>query len=1196
MSVLLQKFQDSYSNTTNIEEDDNTQINEVEENVFDQFDEPGIEISPIVSGSQEGATIDIAPPSTSVYDGMTMEQANEYYEGMKARPFVKEQYNPAILENELLVTNPNDGTVTKLSKPTPKLLSNIPYLGTFIKEGTEFLNPDAFKDYSVDTSIESKVVGGLTNQARNAIETGAAVIDGLSRLSIFSPIRKGEGTNLTSINLTSVLPKQAYGGSLADAAISEIPGFLVSFLVGDKGTKSLFDLSQMGIKKGKNKINKNTFIKKYNNSKLAQIKNEILKEISPTTNRLVQFSPRKVAGIIGGEAMVAATLDKDTTGLAFGEGSMLGTDFGFEPGSEEYSKILTAKTNLLLDGLLATGVFTTSVKGVVQIPTVINKLTLLPIIKGFSQQADDFKLLGVTITEGKKKELVRNMLNDLSRLKISTTFEEQRQLQLQILQAMQNNKQFFIQLSENNGAPIDVALTTMNAIIKSDTLPNNVRIKAQRIQQGVTTTDPSVNEAAKRPLIQLRDLLDDLFEQGGGEGATNEGAKLLIDQVNTNIAKKTTTLGEDISRLAFFDQLKEDAVFENPAIIKQIARLLDKDPTQILNAKGEARDAVFSILKSSYADDLATNRELYSKITGGDILKSKNGAGQFFNKMRENLQLLYNKETDVFTDAKNAITNTSFMKLLNLLEGGPDGSLVGKNKSTINKELRKFIEDNNIDYAYLFNTVRSEANKIARNAYNQMSNPSASALYSVFSGLVKFIDGEGLEIISKFDKTPGFKETAEAAINHTKTVMGPKWRDGLLKELEPIRKETIARGDDFGVVTFESEGKQIIEDILKSGQTDNTNLLIEVLEKAQPNSKQNVLAYIIQDSIVPMYNQLKQGNIDNFNVDDFTNKLAQYGKVLEQNFPESAMELNNLVQKFNRAKGNSQAQQNLVDQSFQMVKQYKSDIESSILGKFIADTIPDMGGGANLTPVSNGLKAFEDILNSQKDAVGNVNRLLEFADNDPILVKAMQNAWLSNFRKKIFDVSKDESNAQAITQSQFEKINLPGNEIIEIGETLFKDEPIVLAAINELTQIGDLITRASRGKPEPIFSPTAQLQETTAAVNRLIYFTFGVLSSAGTKSRAVFGAARDRLITPEFNKQVLAELLKDPDEFIRQAEMILKDPAISPELQRQLEKSIARTYLYTSQDDQMENLGLGNNELPPADELIQLGQEMFGMN
>ena len=269
---------------------------------------------------------------------------------------------------------------------------------------------------------------------------------------------------------------------------------------------------------------------------------------------------------------------------------------------------------------------------------------------------------------------------------------------------------------------------------------------------------------------------------------------------------------------------------------------------------------------------------------------------------------------------------------------------------------------------------------------------------------------------------------------------------------------------------------------------------------------------------------------------------------------------------------------------------------SSILGKFIADTIPDMGGGANLTPVSNGLKAFEDILNSQKDAVGNVNRLLEFADNDPILVKAMQNAWLSNFRKKIFDVSKDESNAQAITQSQFEKINLPGNEIIEIGETLFKDEPIVLAAINELTQIGDLITRASRGKPEPIFSPTAQLQETTAAVNRLIYFTFGVLSSAGTKSRAVFGAARDRLITPEFNKQVLAELLKDPDEFIRQAEMILKDPAISPELQRQLEKSIARTYLYTSQDDQMENLGLGNNELPPADELIQLGQEMFGMN
>ena len=151
---------------------------------------------------------------------------------------------------------------------------------------------------------------------------------------------------------------------------------------------------------------------------------------------------------------------------------MLGTYFGFEPGSEEYSKILTAKTNLLLDGLLATGVFTTSVKGVVQIPTVINKLTLLPIIKGFSQQADDFKLLGVTITEGKKKELVRNMLNDLSRLKISTTFEEQRQLQLQILQAMQNNKQFFIQLSENNGAPIDVALTTMNAIIKSDTLPN----------------------------------------------------------------------------------------------------------------------------------------------------------------------------------------------------------------------------------------------------------------------------------------------------------------------------------------------------------------------------------------------------------------------------------------------------------------------------------------------------------------------------------------------------------------------------------------------------------------------------------------------------------------------------------------------------------------------------------------------------
>ena len=49
-------------------------------------------------------------------------------------------------------------------------------------------------------------------------------------------------------------------------------------------------------------------------------------------------------------------------------------------------------------------------------------------------------------------------------------------------------------------------------------------------------------------------------------------------------------------------------------------------------------------------------------------------------------------------------------------------------------------------------------------------------------------------------------------------------------------------------------------------------------------------------------------------------------------------------------------------------------------------------------------------------------------------------------------------------------------------------------------------------------------------------------------------------------------------------------------LERQLEKSIARTYLYTSQDNEMESLGLGNNELPPADELIQLGQEIFGIN
>ena len=702
-------------------------------------------------------------------------------------------------------------------------------------------------------------------------------------------------------------------------------------------------------------------------------------------------------------------------------------------------------------------------------------------------------------------------------------------------------------------------------------------------------------------LIKLESTLKQLIEEPGtvgktGAGKIDAGVNQIVETINKTILKQEGIVTENTSELNNLRNLfKKKLGRKDAALTKSISDILELDPTKVGAAKDETRDAIIAQLKLKYVADKTKRDELFSAVKGGNIQDDA-----FINSLAKELDSLTPKQFEL---ASINMPDSPFTRLVTTLRRRATPALDDNGKPVIMKngepkmELESVAERNDrvkdlfdqegMDYAYLFNTVRKDARQLA----NDFTGPGGNtAIFNTFRGMVDWIDGKGLNLAVKAtpEEDLGFKEAARAALEYMTKGFAPNWKDGALREFAELYDKTIARTrtvnkkgkplknvTEFGATDFGVESKNIVESIIKSGSTDNTEQLVKVLnESTDPASKRNVLEYIIQDSLTPMYRNLKEGGIENFNIAGFEEKLTKYGAILKGNFPEAEMQLNTFVNRIRGAKGNKEQVEKIVEEAKNTLKGLKDQVLSNELGFFLSKNVL---GEKNLQePVKNGFEAFRRILDNKLTARNVIADLLERVKGPKanlVVREAMQTAYLKSLQDKILDKTfQSVGDNRPVTQSKFvEQIYDETNDFMKLGEDLFENKPEVLLGLQELINLGARVTQNQRAKSVSIFSNTAFTQESKAAVNRIIYFTFGVLSKAGTRARTLASMLDKKINKKDDAYQVMVDqIMADPDEFVKIAREVTKKKMTDSDLMEYLEKGFFRGFIYqdTFKDDE----------------------------
>jgi len=411
-----------------------------------------------------------------------------------------------------------------------------------------------------------------------------------------------------------------------------------------------------------------------------------------------------------------------------------------------------------------------------------------------------------------------------------------------------------------------------------------------------------------------------------------------------------------------------------------------------------------------------------------------------------------------------------------------------------------------------------------------------------------------------------------------KNEFAPFWKDGGTCEFSDIFDMTIGRtrpGSDipFNQTTFQSEIDSLIKNMIGSADTPKVNQLVKVLEStSDPNAKNNVLEYIMQDNIIPMFSSLrdeftKTGDIKKFDINSFEQALVKYGQILNKNFPNEAK----LLDEYANNIRNNASDRNIVEAELakaeQLVNTNRERVLNSTLGNFFQKNA--IGEIDRTAPVTNGFEQFRKILTNESTARDVIGDILSRSGDNPLIREAMQTAYLMQLKTKVLDITQGSFGSRAVTQSTTTRIDEGTSQLIPLGRDLFSDKPEVMAGFEELIAIGDKITKNMRSKPVPTESGTSYLKETKAAANKIIYFTMGVLSSAGTKARVIASTVDDYArARQDAYVQTMDALFANADEFGRIALEVTETGTLTPKVKEDIKKNFLKGLVFVDDDDQ----------------------------
>lgn len=1064
-------------------------------------------VSPaVISASSDEAVYPMAP-STDMYDGYRMGSPSDTVDG-EGEITAYAVYNsyresPNTEQNtlgEYIYNDPATGQRRRLLPPEPKRLKAL-------TEGTVL----SIEDMPAGVSLERMAIEGVRDSVRETAELGAAIGD------ITAEKVLGADPGLTEW-IQENTATTSTGFSESDALIKEGLALTIGFFGGGAIAKGVTKIGGRAITSLADKASLQT----------------VLKEISPTTNRIMQFDPQKLAFEIGGAAGTAAVLDSETETLLFGENGLLGTDaleiLGVKVTDDAAQQVLAARTNLLADALIGAGIVEGGLRTGGKLLNFMNDVSLAQIITRVSGGMD-----------GAKQRAVKNILDELSSIEASSTGEDFLVARERLVKLIQENSEIILSDAPSGVEP-NIILDVFSSLEADGVVTPRTLTKLRGMRTGAATAGggDALVDAMDRPARAVDEVLrvraDESFSAG------NNPERVADTIVAQQAVREQNALNEVVTLEAAIRDNDVQAIrniLQDGRFGPVVERVMNTSPSQItamsedalvrvargavdeINALNAKKNKLFSEIPEGVPFDYASFGAVLKDVTSNRNPMDTSGNDVLGNKLVRRLVSAF-KDTTGKTSKK-----LSFDDGMNLTV-----EVIEKNPNAFQEKLLK----SGADFKTLHNQVRPEISNLIEEAYRNGDKGAAQQLIKIR----RFID-EQIEWVANNTSNPEASKSAKVAMDFYKNDFVPLLRDDPLESLDSTVTAN-TRVDAKGNVTetkptrIFNESTGTVSNILDGGtRADVTQLLNLLGRDATEVSSQDIEEYITANIFENLYQTVRQGGLEGLDDAAVSSLIQQYGTQLRALGDDSvlASQLDDFTQRILAARGSKGQLGAELEQAQTLLDGIKDDAFANMISPFLNKNSDDLIATSN--PEAQ-LRNFIRGVNGPD----NVATLLSQTNDNPVIREGLQNAYFKELRNSLMGATETVSGARVFKPTEVRKLLQDEGKLTAVGQELFKGDESTARLVDSIIQLADRGAAGRGARIIPGMSGTAEVQAYQGAVNRLIYATVGPLNRTGTQLRAIANLAADKAdITGVFD-QAMSLVTADATEFARIAEQVLR--------------------------------------------------------
>ena len=1084
----------------------------------------------LTMSDEDFSMLNLPKPSSTMYEGLDYSAAKALYQKYLKHPnFAGGGYN---------YTDPVTKEKDKVIVPEPREQIPLPLVGNISNPGMEL--PFETK---ADTSVGEKVFFGAPNMVGDLAETAGAIVDWAS-LVIGSDEWEEQNPEGLGINkyLKEKYPEYNFGSG-TDALVGEtIPLISGGFL----GKKAIEGVMSYG----------------------------------PKLPGLVQ----NFAKFAGFDAGVAASVDEDLGGLLIGSDPKQklinldswsgGLTKGIEVdvGSPEWEQALAKRTNIFLDGLVASGLAQKGIEGTGAIAKLFYGFSIKPLITPFKKEA-------------KEDAIVADQINNI--LSILGKSSDDAEAVRGIVKLIEDNKEAFSTIIKSiDDEEVNIALSTMDAFeqglrnIDVSKYPElnlsagdirRLQSTAKGINKNAEAPGSAVADVRAEPIRVLEDVTAKVEDAAGGSQAVREGVEAIQDAGTLEITTARNNV-EDLSRRLQIAEGQVELLIKNdPELGPKLKALSELDDFNFGSLPQRSAEELEQYIRKAYDDMTFKKDELYRAVSDGEV--DPEGIIEALNNMTAD-QLALGRSGLGRAEPLAELLDLATKKMVK------DGDkLVEETDDVILDRVKEFLSrGDGVSYGDLYK-FRSKLAKIKNDLYTKggaVEGGTADAL----NQFIRYIDEEALDYASR--QNPLLDDAVDEAKTYYSTTYAPYWRDkGVLEEY--ARNYNVVRNlpGDIPAGTLDNNTRlltDIIDDPKALNQTSNIVSLIKVSDNPSV-----VTDYIVGNAAVKLKQMLARGKTFNdVEVQTLLDSLDTYGATLSKDFPEQSKNLQTFISDLRSQKGTVESLTKDLDDAIKVANTIEENIYSKKLKDFFdSRNIPIQG--------EQGFSAINKII--KRGDLNLIDDLLVYAEQDPIVRDALKAAYAKSFRTNVLGSTPEFSGAPNLKTGQAQAVQEELNNVLDAGRRIFADQPEIPSALESILDISYIITGNRRARDIAGTSDTYIRQQAKQASDRAITYIFGVLNRIGARVRSgVTGVLAQ--VDNEIG-MITDAVLSDPDEFIRVANRLAEGAEPATFRKEILLPYLTRAYGITAQDEQSE-IDLLNIMAEVEQELVMKGNDLSG--